>query len=104
MKRRPEAKRGIRPLSSALSFDRQVNRRCCRRVDGIVFPTINRLGSREIGWSDHGSTLLVTARCGPARRVVWELRLEAHEIQQPEMAALVKPSQQPGTESCVVNR
>jgi len=32
------------------------------------------------------------------------LRLEAHEIQQPEMAALVKPSQQPGTESCVVNR
>ena len=30
--------------------------------------------------------------------------LEAHEIQQPEMAALVKPSQRPGTESCVVNR
>ena len=30
--------------------------------------------------------------------------LQAHEIQQPEMAALVKPSQQPGTESCVVNR
>jgi hypothetical protein len=32
-----------------------------------------------------------------------ELRLEAHEIQQPEMAALAKPSQQPGTESCVVS-
>ena len=29
--------------------------------------------------------------------------LQAHEIQQPEMAALVKPSQQPGTESCVVS-
>jgi len=34
--------------------------------------------------------------------VVWELRLEAHGIQRSEMAALVKPSQQPGTESCVV--
>jgi len=30
--------------------------------------------------------------------------LEAHEMQQPEMAALVKPSPRPGTESCVVNR
>ena len=29
--------------------------------------------------------------------------LQAHEIQQPEMAALAKPSQQPGTESCVVS-
>ena len=29
--------------------------------------------------------------------------LQAHEIQQPEMVALVKPSQQPGTESCVVS-
>lgn len=29
--------------------------------------------------------------------------LQAHEIQQPEMAALVKPGQQPGTESCVVS-
>jgi hypothetical protein len=28
--------------------------------------------------------------------------LQAHEVRQPEMAALVKPSQQPGTESCVV--
>ena len=28
--------------------------------------------------------------------------LQAHEVQRPEMAALVKPSQQPGTESCVV--
>ena len=27
--------------------------------------------------------------------------LEAHEIQQPEMAAVVKPSQQLRTESCV---
>ena len=32
------------------------------------------------------------------------LRLEAHEIQRSEMTALVKPSQQPGTESCVVFR
>jgi hypothetical protein len=39
---------------------------------------------------------------GPVRTVLWALRLEAHEIQQPEMAALVKLSQQPGTESCVV--
>jgi hypothetical protein len=31
------------------------------------------------------------------------LRLEAHGIQQPEMAALTKPSQQSGTESCVVS-
>ena len=29
--------------------------------------------------------------------------LQAHEIQQSEMAALAKPSQQPGTESCVVS-
>ncbi len=29
--------------------------------------------------------------------------LQAHGIQQPEMVALVKPSQQPGTESCVVS-
>ena len=29
--------------------------------------------------------------------------LQAHEIQQSEMTALVKPSQQPGTESCVVS-
>jgi len=29
--------------------------------------------------------------------------LQAHEIQQPEKAALVKPNQQPGTESCVVS-
>jgi len=28
--------------------------------------------------------------------------LQAPEIQRPEMAALAKPSQQPGTESCVV--
>jgi len=28
--------------------------------------------------------------------------LQAHGVQQPEMVALVKPSQQPGTESCVV--
>jgi hypothetical protein len=40
----------------------------------------------------------------PVRTVLLGLRLEAHEIQQPEMAALVKPSQRPGTESCVVNR
>ncbi len=72
MKRRPEAKRGVRPLCSALSFDRQVNLRCRRRDDGTVFPTINQPGSLEIGWSDYGSTFLVTARCGPACRVVWE--------------------------------
>jgi hypothetical protein len=29
--------------------------------------------------------------------------LQAHEIQQPEMAAPAKPSQQLGTESCVVS-
>ena len=45
-----------------------------------------------------------TALCGAACRVVWGLRLEAHEIQRSEMTALVKPSQQPGTESCVVLR
>ena len=72
MKRRPEAMRGIQPLCSALSFDRPVNVRCRRRDDGILFPTINQPGSLEIGWSDYGSTLMVTARCGPARRVVWE--------------------------------
>ena len=34
----------------------------------------------------------------------WEgCALQAHGIQQPEMVALVKPSQQPGTESCVVS-
>ena len=72
MKRRPEAKRGVCPLCSALSFDRQVIVRCRRRDDGTVFPTINQLGSLAIGWSDYGSTFLVTARCGPACRVVWE--------------------------------
>ena len=29
--------------------------------------------------------------------------LQAHEVQQSEMAAAVKPSQQPRTESCVVS-
>jgi hypothetical protein len=28
--------------------------------------------------------------------------LQAHGVRQPQMVALVKPSQQPGTESCVV--
>ena len=28
--------------------------------------------------------------------------LQAHEIQLPEMATLIKPSQQSGTESCVM--
>lgn len=37
-------------------------------------------------------------------RICGSCALEAHEIQQLEIAALVKPSQQPGTESCVVNR
>ncbi len=72
MKRMPEAKRGRRSLCSALSFDRQVNPRCRRRDDGAVFSTINQLGWLSIGWSDYGSTFLVTARCGPACRVVWE--------------------------------
>ena len=40
----------------------------------------------------------------PLARFGGSCALQAHEIQQPEMAALVKPSQQPGTESCVVNR
>jgi len=43
-----------------------------------------------------------TARCGPACRVGWELRLEAHKVQLPEMATTVKRSLQPCTESCVV--
>ena len=48
--------------------------------------------------------LEIGAGCGnSARPDLSGLRLEAHEIQQPEMAALVKPSQQPGTESCVVS-
>ena len=64
--------RGMHPSCSALSFDRQVNPRSRRRVDGPVFPTINQSGSLAIGWSSYGSTLMVTARCGPARRVVWE--------------------------------
>jgi hypothetical protein len=34
--------------------------------------------------------------------VVGDCALQAREIQQLEMAALVKPSQQPGTESCMV--
>ena len=29
--------------------------------------------------------------------------LKAHEVQQSEMTAQAKPSQQPGTESCVVS-
>ena len=37
-----------------------------------------------------------------ASTVLRGLRLEALKIQRPEMAALVKLSQQPGTESCVV--
>ncbi len=36
-------------------------------------------------------------------RICGGCALQAHEIQQPEVAALVKPSQQPGTESCVVS-
>ena len=33
----------------------------------------------------------------------WEgCALQAHEVQQSEMTAPAKPSQQPGTESCVV--
>jgi hypothetical protein len=35
-------------------------------------------------------------------RICGGCALQAHEIQQPEMAALVKSSQPPGTESCVV--
>ena len=72
MKRRPEAKRGMRPSCSVLSIDCPVNIRCRRRDDGTVFPTINQHSSLEIGWSNYGSTLLVIARCGPACRVVWE--------------------------------
>jgi hypothetical protein len=43
-----------------------------------------------------------TAVCGPACTVVWELRLEAHEIQLPEMATAAELSQQLRTESCVM--
>ncbi|MCP4368835.1 MAG: hypothetical protein GY797_12090 [Deltaproteobacteria bacterium] len=70
MKRRPEAKRGMRPSCSVLSFDCSVNIRCRRCDDGTVFSTINRHSSLVIGWSDYGSILLVTALCGPACRVV----------------------------------
>jgi hypothetical protein len=35
-------------------------------------------------------------------RICGGCALQAHGVQQPEMVALVKPSQQPGTESCVV--
>ncbi len=38
----------------------------------------------------------------PYARLCESCALKAHKIQQPEMVALVKPSQQPGTESCVV--
>jgi len=92
MKRRPEAKGGIQPLSSALSFGRPVNQRCRRRVDGPVFPTINQLGSLEIGWSDYGSTFLVTARCGPACRVVWE----GGGLKPPSYPSYVRPCHRRG--------
>jgi group II intron reverse transcriptase/maturase len=36
-------------------------------------------------------------------RICGGCALQAHGIQQPEMAVLVKPSQEPGTESCVVS-
>ena len=103
MKRRPEAKGENFPLCSILSLGRPVHVRGDRRDDGNEIIRVNQNVSRLVNLSDYGPALLVTARCGPACRVVWELRLEAHEIQQPEMAVLVKPSQQPGTESCVVS-
>jgi hypothetical protein len=36
-------------------------------------------------------------------RICGGCALKAHEVQQSEMTAQAKPSQQPGTESCVVS-
>ena len=38
----------------------------------------------------------------PYARFCGHCALQAHEVQQSEMTAPAKPSQQPGTESCVV--
>ena len=39
----------------------------------------------------------------PYARFCGHCALQAHEVQQSEMTAPAKPSQQPGTESCVVS-
>ena len=72
MKRRPEAKGDNFPLCSILSLGRPVHVRGDRRDNGIEIVMVNQNGLRLVNLPDHGPALLVTARCGPACRVVWE--------------------------------
>ena len=71
MKRRPEAKRENFPLCSILCLGRPVHVRCDRRDGGFGIFRVSQMF--HLGYSsDYGPILLVTARCGPACRVLWE--------------------------------
>jgi len=72
MKRRPEAKGENFPRCSILSLGRPAHIRCDRRDGGSEILMVDQNGSPLVGLSDYGPTPLVTARCGPACRVVWE--------------------------------
>ena len=72
MKRRHEAKGENFPRCSILSLGRPALIRCDRRDGGSEILMVDQNGSPLVGLSDYGPTLLVTARCGPACRVVWE--------------------------------
>ena len=72
MKRRPEAKGENFPRCSILSLGRSAHIRCDRRDGGSEILMVDQNGSPLVGLSDYGPTPLVTARCGPACRVVWE--------------------------------
>jgi hypothetical protein len=72
MKRRPEAKGENFPRCSVLSLGRPALVRCDRRDGGSEILMVDQNGSPLVDLSDYGSTLLVTARCGPACWVVWE--------------------------------
>ena len=72
MKRRPEAKGENFPRCSILSLGRPAHIRCDRRDGGSEILMVDLNGSPLVGLSDYGPTPLVTARCGPACRVVWE--------------------------------
>ena len=72
MKRRPEAKRENSPLCSILSMSRPVHIRVLRRGNGNGIFKVNQNGFLLVCLSDYDPTLLVTARCGPACRLVWE--------------------------------
>ena len=72
MKRRPEAKRENSPLCSIFSMSRPVHIRVLRRGNGNGIFKVNQNGFFLVGLTGYDPTLLVTVRCGPACRLVWE--------------------------------